>query len=199
MVLEDGTVRQVHKSRKLAKATGPYQTKRAAEGLAEKTLRPLNDGVLVPESTMTLNRFIETVYLPYAERQKRRSTFIGYRNMWKRYRKPDGDKALREFRAFECAQMLLSIARTHDLCRSTLAHIKHFLGGAFRHARRQGVLDSPNPVREVEIPRTTSHKMSLLGQPTRPMGNMLSSGFVVGTFLHFSVRRQRNPLSNAVR
>jgi integrase len=153
VVLEDGTVQQVHKSRKLTRATGPYQTKRAAEGLAEKTLRPLNDGVLVPESTMTLNRFMETVYLPYAERQKRRSTFIGYRNMWKRYIKPDGDKALREFRTFECEQMLLSIARTHDLCRSTLAHIKHFLGGAFRYARRQGVLDSPNPVREVEIPR----------------------------------------------
>jgi integrase len=117
------------------------------------TLRPLNDGVLVAESTMTLNRFMETVYLPYAERQKRRSTFVGYRNLWKRYIKPDGDRALREFRTFECEQMLASIARTHDLCRSTLGHIKHFLGGAFRYARRQGVLDSPNPMRDVEIPK----------------------------------------------
>jgi hypothetical protein len=48
--------------------------------LAEKTLRPLNDGVLVAESTMTLNRFMETVYLPYAERKKRPSTFFGYLN-----------------------------------------------------------------------------------------------------------------------
>jgi integrase len=153
VVLADGTVRQVHRSRKLTEAIGPYQTKRAAEGLAEKTLRPLNDGVLVAESTMTLNRFMETVYLPYAERQKRRSTFVGYRNLWKRYIKPDGDRALREFRTFECEQMLTSIARTQDLCRSTLGHIKHFLGGAFRYARRQGVLDSPNPMRDVEIPK----------------------------------------------
>ena len=56
VVLENGTVQQVHRSRKLTKAIGPYQTKRAAEGLAEKTLRPLNDGVLVAESTMSLNR-----------------------------------------------------------------------------------------------------------------------------------------------
>ena len=49
--------------------------------------------------------------------------------------------------------MLTTIARTHDLCRSTLGHIKHFLSSAFRYARRQGVLDSPNPMREVEIPR----------------------------------------------
>jgi hypothetical protein len=85
--------------------------------LAEKTLRPLNDGVLVAESTMTLNQFMETVYLPYAERQKRRSTFYGYRNIWKRYIKPDGDRALREFRTFECEQMMMSIARNHGLCR----------------------------------------------------------------------------------
>jgi integrase len=153
VVLENGTVRQVHRSRKLTEATGPYRTKRAAERLAEKTLRPLNDGAMVAESTMSLNRFLETVYLPYAERQKRRSTFIGYRNMWKRYIKPDGDRALREFRTFECEQMLTAIARSQDLCRSTLAHIKHFLSGVFRYAQRQGVLDSPNPMREVEIPR----------------------------------------------
>ena len=153
VVLEDGTVKLVHRSHRLAKAAGPYQTKRAAERLAEKMLRPLNDGALVPESTMTLNRFLETVYLPYAERQKRRSTFVGYRNIWKRYIKPDGDLSLREYRTFECEQMLTSIARTHDLCRSTLGHIKHFLSGGFRYARRQGMLDSPNPMREVEIPR----------------------------------------------
>jgi integrase len=102
---------------------------------------------------MSLNRFVEAVYLPYAERQKRRSTFLGYRNIWKRYIKPDGDRALREFRTFECEQMLSSIARQEDLCRSTLGHIKHFLSGVFRYAGRQGVLDSPNPMREVEIPR----------------------------------------------
>ena len=153
VALGDGTVKIVHRSHRLAKAAGPYQTKRAAEQLAEKMLRPLNDGVLVPESTMTLNRFMETAYLPYAERQKRRSTFVGYRNIWKRYIKSDGDRALRDYRTFECEQMLTSIASKHDLCRSTLGHIKHFLGGAFRYARRQGMLDSANPMREVEIPR----------------------------------------------
>jgi integrase len=153
VVLKDGTIKQVHRSRQLTQATGQYKARRAAEALAERTLRPLNDGVLVAESTMSLNRFIETVYLPYAERQKRRSTFLGYRNIWKRYIKPDGDRALREFRTYECEQMLTSIARKHDLCRSTLGHIKHFLGGAFRYARRQGLLDSPNPMRDVEIPK----------------------------------------------
>ena len=45
------------------------------------------------------------------------------------------------------------IAHREDLRRTTLGHIKHFLSGAFRYARRQGVLESPNPMHDVEIPR----------------------------------------------
>ena len=58
----------------------------------------------------------------------------------------------------KCEQMLASIARGEDLCRSTLGHIKHFLSGVFRYARRQGVLDSANPMRDVEIPRATGRR-----------------------------------------
>jgi hypothetical protein len=50
----------------------------------------------------------------------------------------------REFRTFECEQMLSSIARQEDLCRSTLGHIKRFLSGVFRYTRQQGVLDARN-------------------------------------------------------
>jgi integrase len=48
---------------------------------------------------------------------------------------------------------VLSIARREDLCRTTLGHIKHFLSGVFRYARRQGVLDTANPIHDVEIPK----------------------------------------------
>jgi integrase len=154
VVLKDGSTKRVHRSRRLTEAIGLYRTKRAVEQLAERILRPLNDGALVAESTMGLNQFIETAYFPYAEQQKRRSTYLGYCNIWKRYIKPDGDKALREFRTFDCEHILTSIARREDLCRTTLSHIKHFLSGVFRYARRQGVLDTPNPMHEVELPRT---------------------------------------------
>jgi integrase len=114
-------------------------------------------GAFMPEpfSSLTLYRLhdIESVYFPYAEQQKRRSTYRGYRNLWKRYIKPNGERALREYRTFDCEQMLLSIARQEDLCRTSLGHIKHFLSGVFRYARRQGVLDTANPMHEVELPR----------------------------------------------
>jgi integrase len=64
---------------------------------------------------------------------------------------PNGDVALREVRTLEAEQMLQTIARQEDLSRTTLGHIKHFLSGVFRYARRQGVLHNPNPMHDVEI------------------------------------------------
>jgi integrase len=46
---------------------------------------------------------------------------------------------------------LKDIARQENLSRTTLGHIKHFLSGVFRYARRQGVLE--NPMHDVEIPK----------------------------------------------
>lgn len=83
---------------------------------------------------LSLNRFIESVYFPYAEQQKRRSPYRGYRNLWKRYIQPNGERALREYRTFDCEQMMLSSARQEDLCRTSLGHIKHCLSGVFRDA-----------------------------------------------------------------
>jgi len=151
--LEDGSIAPIQKCRRLAKATGEYRTKRAVEELAEEILRPLNDGTSRPESTMSLNRFIKNSYLPYVNEQKRRSTYCGYKNIWLRYIQPNGTVALRDIRTLEGEQMLKDIARREDLNRTTLGHIKHFLSGVFRYARRQGVLQSPNPMHDVEIPK----------------------------------------------
>ena len=151
--LEDGSIKRIQKCRRLAKATGQYRTKRAVEHLADEIIRPLNDGVIRPESTMSLNRFIEVSYLPYVADQKRRSTYSNYKNVWLRYVRPNGGVALRDVTTLEAEQMLKTIARREDLCRTTLGHIKQFLSGVFRYARRQGVLNNPNPMHDVEIPR----------------------------------------------
>lgn len=153
VVLKDGSIERVQKCRRLAEAAGPYHSKRAVQVLAEDVLRPFNDGTSSPESTMSLNRFIEGSYLPYVEEQKRRSTYCGYKNIWLRYVRPDGELPLREIRTLDGEQMLKSIAHREDLNRLTLGHIKHFLSGVFRYARRKGVLNNPNPMHDVEIPK----------------------------------------------
>jgi integrase len=73
--------------------------------------------------------------------------------MWRRYLKPRCDIMLREFRTVDGERILESIAKEHKLTSTTLAHIKAFLSGAFRYAKRQGVTDSENPMRDVVLPK----------------------------------------------
>jgi integrase len=149
----DGSVRRVQKTKKLA-TTGPEcPNKTAARDLAREFLESINLARKAPESAMTVIRFTEDRYLPFVEEHKRISTFHGYRNMWRRYLKPRCDIMLREFRTVDGERVLESIAREHKLTSTTLAHIKAFLSGAFRYAKRQGVTDSENPMRDVVLPK----------------------------------------------
>ncbi len=149
----DGSVRRVQKTKKLA-AVGPEcPNKTAARDLAREFLESINRARNTPESAMTLIRFTEDRYLPFVEEHKRISTFRGYRNMWRRYLKPRCDIMLREFRTVDVERILHSIAKEHKLTSTTLAHIKALLSGVFRFAKRQGVINSENPVRDVVLPK----------------------------------------------
>ena len=149
-----GTVEHIQKCKKLEKAAGLYRTKEAARGLARDFLRSHNDGTATPESSMTLQQYVEDYYLPYVKEQKRLSTYKGYWHMWSRHLKKRSSIALRDFRTVDGENTLREIARTEDLNRTSLAHIKAFLSGAFRYARRQGILNTgENPMRDVVVPK----------------------------------------------
>jgi len=149
----DGVVRRVQKTKKLANVGPECPNKTAARDLAREFLKSINLARRTPEAAMTLLRFTEDRYLPFVEERKRISTFHGYRNMWRRYLKPRCDIMLREFRTIDGERILESIARENDLASTTLAHIKAFLSGVFRHAKRQGVINSENPMRDVVLPK----------------------------------------------
>jgi integrase len=73
--------------------------------------------------------------------------------MWRRYLEPRCDIMLREFRTVDGERILDLIAKEHKLTCTTLAHIKAFLSGIFRFAKRQGVINSENPMRDVVLPK----------------------------------------------
>jgi integrase len=156
--LANGTIRRAQKTKKLGNVGPQYPTKTAARDLAREFLESINLARNTPESAMTLRRFTEDRYLRFVETHKRISTFrgyrnLGYRNMWKRYLKPRGEITLREFRTVDGERMLESIAAAHQLTSTTLAHIKAFLSGIFRYAKRQGVINSENPMQDVVLPK----------------------------------------------
>ena len=149
----EGTVRRLQKTKKVAEVGPGCPTKTTARDLASEFLTKINDARKTPGSTMTLTRFTEDRYLPFVEEHKRISTFHGYRNMWKLYLKPHGEITLRDFRTVDGERILETIAKGRTLTSTTLAHIKAFLSGVFRHAKRQGVINSENPMRDVVLPK----------------------------------------------
>jgi integrase len=149
----DGTVRRVQKTKKLAEVGPECPNKTAARDLAMEFLETINHARKTPESTMTLIRFTEDRYLPFVKERKRISTFHGYRNMWKLYLRPHGEITLRDFRTVDGERILETIAKGSTLTSTTLAHIKAFLSGVFRYAKRQGVINSENPMRDVVLPK----------------------------------------------
>src|SRR5947207_6271517 len=64
-----------------------------------------------------------------------------------------GKMTLRSFRNVHGEQMLQQIAEQSKLGRSSLRHCKAFLSGAFKQAKRLGILDGINPIQDVSIPR----------------------------------------------
>src|ERR1700722_16775234 len=149
----DGSVRRVQKTKKLG-AVGPdCKNKSTARDLAREFLESINLARNTPESATTLIRFTEDRYLPFVEEHKRISTFRGYRNMWRGYLNARCGIMLREFRTVDGERILESIAKEHKLTSTTLAHVKAFLSGIFRYAKRQGVINSENPMRDVVLPK----------------------------------------------
>jgi len=123
-----------------------------AEG--EKFLRPLNEGSVTPESTQTLVQFVENVYFPHAEQQKRASTAKTDRNRWDTHLRPRCSKMrLRDFRTVTGEHLLQEIARQNDLSKATLKQFKSLLSAIFKHAKRQGFIDGVNPMQDVSIPK----------------------------------------------
>lgn len=152
-VLPDGTIVRLQMAHKLVEYGGNYRSRGAVRPLARDFLARINESRTNPHSTMSLAQFVEERYLAAVEQQKRVSTYHGYRNMWKRYLKPHGAIALRDFRTADGERVLGEVANAHDLTKTTLAHIKAFLSGVFRTAIRLGVLNSPeNPMRLVVLP-----------------------------------------------
>jgi integrase len=152
-VQPDGTFKQLQKCRQLVEFGGDYRSKSSVRVLADEFLAPLNNGTMSPASTMTLNQFIEQRYLPYVESEKERSTYAGYKNSFHLHIEKHGDIPLRDVRTLEIEEMLKTIAHEFDTAKTTIQHDKQFLSGVFRYAKRQGVTNTENPVRDAVLPK----------------------------------------------
>jgi integrase len=135
-----------------------FPAKEMARREAERVLRPINEGTYTPESTQTLGEFAEKAYFPNAEKQLRPSTYRGYLARWRQIQKYGRKQKpleliLRETRTVHLQQLLEEIARSSNLNKESIAHLKTLLSAIFGHAIRLGIIDGPNPVENTKLPK----------------------------------------------
>jgi integrase len=156
----DGTVERRQFCKKLpVPFCDEYRTRKSVLPFVEDILRPLNRGTVTVASTMPVADFIEKEYLPKLEEKKRQSTMKGYKDIFRLHLKNRlGKITLREFRTVNGERLLAEIAKQATtkhgghLTRGSLARIKTFLSGAFKTAKRLGILDGINPMMDVSTP-----------------------------------------------
>jgi integrase len=152
----DGTIKRKLVCKKLDVGYGgDYRTEKSVQPFVREILAPVNSGLLNPRSTMLVSDFVDRVYIPeYVTKQLRPATLKQYGDIWQNHLKPRmGSLTLRGFRTVHGESMLAQIAEKSALGRSSLRHCKAFLSGAFKQAKRLGVLDGVNPIQDVSIPR----------------------------------------------
>lgn len=153
----DGSIQRKRVCKKLSvDFCDEYRTRKSVQSFVDEILAPVNGGLLNPQSTMPVTEFVEKVYLPeYVKKQLRAATLKQYRDVWEDHLKARmGKLTLRGFRTVHGEQLLAQIAAQTPLGRSSLKHIKAFLSGVFKQAKRLGILDGINPIQDVSIPRT---------------------------------------------
>lgn len=153
-VQPDGTVTSQQVFRKIAPYDERYHCREDVKPLVQEILSRVNGGRANPESTMPLQDFWESIYLPELRRDRRPATVRSYSQTWAILKAYAGEMRLRDFRCCDGERILADINREKGpLARSSLRRLKAVLSVLFKVARRKGLLDSPNPIVDVSIPK----------------------------------------------
>ncbi|HTU33979.1 MAG TPA: tyrosine-type recombinase/integrase [Candidatus Acidoferrum sp.] len=128
-----------------------------------KSVRPLADDILhfanlkeqSPDTSITLQQYVEGFYLPHAKLHKSPSTYRGYRNLYNAQIKPRvGETKMVAFKASHAQKLLDRIGAEEKLSHQSFLNIKNLLSAIFSFAVRQGVIGTkPIQPRSIEIPK----------------------------------------------
>lgn len=154
-VIKDGVSVRARICRRIGPYDDQHRSKKSVEQRAKEILDPINAKRVQPESTLSVETYIESYYLPHVKEHRRPSTYKGYRDICKNHLKGRLAASLRDFRCVDGDRLLASISRESSLSHTSLKHLKSFLSGAFSFAKRQGAIDGINPMMDVSIPKGT--------------------------------------------
>lgn len=157
-VLVGDHIERQAKVRQLAPYCDRYRNPSDVQPLLDDILRPINEGRANPRGTMTVAKYYENIFLPYAKAELKPSTVNGYKQTWRMYLSEFlQSTVMRDFRCVDATKLLSDIHTKHRIGRITLRHCKALLSSIFTHAKRNGVIDGMNPVIDAGIPKK-AHK-----------------------------------------
>jgi integrase len=156
---ERRTVNGVIERRRVTHVLGPITTRGTTppDGIlkeAERHMLTVNNCEIPLSQVVKLSEFVETVFLPTAEKRLKKSTYRNYKGDWERRIKPlvaRDRKNLKDYRTFDIQGWLNHVSRDASLSRNSLKGIKSFVSGLFKEARRLGYLDGPNPAQDTRV------------------------------------------------
>jgi integrase len=94
-----------------------------------------------PAPVITVGGFFDTVYLPWAEAEKRFATAKGYKHIWKMYVQPELETTpIDTYTTVQACELLDYMVKVKNLNESTLSHVKSLCRGIFNTAARKGVI-----------------------------------------------------------
>lgn len=183
----DGVVKRVRIAKQLANVSSA--TRKKARDLAAPLLAQVNQPRYPAETAVSLTDFVEQIYLPRMEQQKRPSTVKGYRDIWQNHLKPRcAGLWMREVRTCDIQHILDDIARPGLLTGNSLRHIKSHLSGIFSFAKQQGYFDGENPAHNTAIPpaklseETYAYTLEEIGQILALLPEPAATLFAVAAF-----------------
>ncbi len=192
----DGEVKRVRIAKQIAKVREEINgvqttiTKAKARELAKPTLIKVNQSDRTPQTAVSLVDFVERIYLPRMEEQKRPSTVKGYRDIWANHlRGRSGGLWMREIRTCDIQRMLDEIAQPGTLSGNSMRHIKSQISGIFSYAKQQGYFDGENPARNTAIPpartseETYAYSLEEIGQILSVLSEPAATVFAVAAFI----------------
>jgi integrase len=127
-----------------------FKTQKDRERAAREVLAKLPSTSPKDLRSVSLATFIERAYLPEAKAATRNSTYAEYKGMFERHIKKLATKPLRHYDTSH-AQDLLDTIADPSMSITTLRHIRAFLSGCFRYAKKKGLYSGENPVRDCTL------------------------------------------------
>jgi integrase len=160
---------------------------------AEELAAAINGSNVRPEMVRTIDDFVDTVYLPMAEKEKRPSTYADYSDIWNIHLKPRCVQFwLKDVETYHLQRWLDDISKCNpQLSRNRLRHIKSLLSGIFSQAIRLGYrANRANPARDTRITAgvasqethayTLDEIQSMLGVLPEPAATMIAVAAFTG-------------------